>query len=725
MNRLRSSLIFKFIVSIFLFSVFLTGNTTAQKCGVYMGYNSINGSSEKNEEKVNLNHNHNFKNNLESTFKNHTDTILYIIPVVFHVIHNGGSENISNSKIFEALDILNQDFSRTNPDRFDGPEQFLSLAGNPKIEFRLARIDPEGNCTVGVNRLQSPISELAELSGELRETIYWPKEKYLNIWVVKQVTDAGIVFGGWGKFPAFGEGDGIVINANELGMQSYPNNLPYHGYFSDSRLSGKENVHLLTHEVGHWLNLFHTWGNINESCILDDFVEDTPLQFGPTIEDCPIFPVISCDNGPNGNMFNNFMDYSSCTNMFTHGQVGRMWNTLNISIGGRDLIHLEDNLKATGVSENRNTTCGNAPIAEFGWGERSKYGIYCRGEDVPFFDASGSDKIDAWRWTFEGGTPQFSEEKNPFIKYDSSGIYNVQLTVYNEFGVDTINRKIKITVLQNKIHQINSHILENFEDPTGSNNLVTFSSTPDTTWTISESYSAGTGSNSLYLHNSRNLFETKIGSLDGFITPRYRLENFQRGNLSFRIAYRNRNVGRVTNLPTTLSISIIDECNSLGAKVIANLPPDSLNTRTFFGFPDDSSHWKKVTIPIESNLIKDNAVRFAFTLMHMDGADRMDIFIDDLMFEPNDQTTSVYYKSFSSNWSIYPNPSRDKFTIAFDPLNEGVKLKLIDLSGQVRIQRTIQNRIENIDIPNITAGIYYVMLESKNMVGIKKLIVID
>ena len=128
MNRLRSSLIFKFIVSIFLFSVFLTGNTTAQKCGVYMGYNSINGSLEKNEEKVNLNHNHNFKNNLESTFKNQTDTILYIILVVFHVIHNGGSENISNSKIFEALDILNQDFSRTNPDRFDGPEQFLSLA---------------------------------------------------------------------------------------------------------------------------------------------------------------------------------------------------------------------------------------------------------------------------------------------------------------------------------------------------------------------------------------------------------------------------------------------------------------------------------------------------------------------------------------------------------------------------------------------------------------------
>jgi hypothetical protein len=115
------------------------------------------------------------------------------------------------------------------------------------------------------------------------------------------------------------EGDGVVITTTAFGTTGTAAS-PFH--------LGRT----LTHEIGHWLNLFHIWGDDDGECTGSDQVDDTPNQGDANVQ-CPAFPQLSCKNGPNGSMFMNYMDYSddACMFMFTAGQVTRMEATLAVA----------------------------------------------------------------------------------------------------------------------------------------------------------------------------------------------------------------------------------------------------------------------------------------------------------------------------------------------------------------------------------------------------------
>ena len=160
-----------------------------------------------------------------------------IIPVVFHVLHEYGSENISKEQILDQLRTLNEDYKRTNPDTVNTPVPFKPLSGGLDIEFRLATIDPSGNCTDGINRLYTPLTNNAR--DNIKSLIYWPRNKYLNIWVVKSIQNSSGSTGtvlGYAQFPSSGSAstDGLVVRADYIGSI---------GTSNDGRT--------LTHEVGH------------------------------------------------------------------------------------------------------------------------------------------------------------------------------------------------------------------------------------------------------------------------------------------------------------------------------------------------------------------------------------------------------------------------------------------------------------------------------------------
>tara|TARA_Y100000994_G_C15680697_1_gene437585 strand:- start:27 stop:1472 length:1446 start_codon:yes stop_codon:yes gene_type:complete len=270
------------------------------------------------------------------------------IPVVVHVLYNNATQNISNNQIYSQIDILNEDFRRANDAIFDVPSRFLGFSKDARIEFCLASQDPNGNYTNGITRTQTDVTAFSWMQPTY--SLYggydaWNTQDYLNIWVcnIEPSEDGGNILG-YATFPGGMEmgsdsnpnQDGIVIDYEYFGnIGTGNNNWDY------------DQGQTATHEVGHWLGLYHTFqgedelydekGNVfaYDGCTgYGDYVNDTPFQYASTVQ-CPDEVVISCPNmsyvGYGGDMYSNFMDYTtphSCMQMFTYIQYLRMYNTL-------------------------------------------------------------------------------------------------------------------------------------------------------------------------------------------------------------------------------------------------------------------------------------------------------------------------------------------------------------------------------------------------------------
>jgi ABC-type taurine transport system substrate-binding protein len=235
------------------------------------------------------------------------------IPVVVHVVWNTPQQNISDAQINSQIEVLNRDFRRTNTDVNNTPAPFLPLTADPRIEFFLANVDPNGAPSTGINRRQTTVASFgandAVKSQATGGANAWPTDRYLNIWVCQ--LGGGLL--GYAQFPGGpAETDGVVVLHSAFGTTGTATP-PFH--------LGRTT----THEIGHWLNLNHIWGDDGTGCFGTDNVADTPNQGGANTG-TPAFPRISCDNGPNGDMFMNYMDYvdDSAMFMFTTGQVARM-----------------------------------------------------------------------------------------------------------------------------------------------------------------------------------------------------------------------------------------------------------------------------------------------------------------------------------------------------------------------------------------------------------------
>ena len=251
------------------------------------------------------------------------DEVIYI-PVVFHVLYKNNITNISDAQIYSQIDILNTDYSRQNLDTTNTPTEFKILGADTRIQFCVAHQTPTGDWTDGITRTSTTKTTFDMSANEAKYDSKggvdaWDTEKYLNIWIVPEIIDAGVTgILGYAQFPGGALAtDGVVVGYNYIGntgTASYP--------FDKGRT--------LTHEVGHYLNLYHIWGDDFGACSGTDQVNDTPNQASKNFG-CPAHPHKSCSN--DGDMFQNYMDYTNdaCMNLFTIGQKDRMLAAINTS----------------------------------------------------------------------------------------------------------------------------------------------------------------------------------------------------------------------------------------------------------------------------------------------------------------------------------------------------------------------------------------------------------
>ena len=239
------------------------------------------------------------------------------IPVVVHIVYSDPAGNISDEQVQSQIEALNRDYRANNADKTQVPPVWSGLAADTRIQFLLAETDPEGNATSGITRTPTTAASFGTddrvKSSATGGADPWPSDKYLNIWVCT-LTD-GLL--GYATFPGSpAEVDGVVIRNTAFGTTGTAT-APFH--------LGRTS----THEVGHWLNLHHIWGD-RLDCRGSDDVDDTPPAQAPNYG-TPTFPHVSCGNSPDGDMFMNYMDYvdDAAMVMFTRGQVARMAASLD------------------------------------------------------------------------------------------------------------------------------------------------------------------------------------------------------------------------------------------------------------------------------------------------------------------------------------------------------------------------------------------------------------
>ena len=256
-----------------------------------------------------------------------TQAATYVIPVVVHIIHNGEpigtGLNLSDAQVQSQINVMNKDFQRMNLDASNTPPEFSGVAGSLDIEFVLAKQDPFGAATNGIQRVQGTksvwtINDNATFKG----LSYWPAENYYNIWVVNIPSFLGYAQSPVSNLPGLESSpddrltDGVIVHYTAFGS-----NFEGLGTFSlDSKYNRGRTA---THETGHFFGLRHIWGDDGSSCSGTDYVDDTPNQGGSYSGQCPSGTRTSCTSN---DMFMNYMDYTddACMNLFSLGQNARM-----------------------------------------------------------------------------------------------------------------------------------------------------------------------------------------------------------------------------------------------------------------------------------------------------------------------------------------------------------------------------------------------------------------
>jgi len=645
------------------------------------------------------------------------DNTIYTIPVVFHVIHNGGLENISNEQIYDALAILNRDFRRLNADADLVKTEFLGMPADVHIQFKLATKAPDGTCFNGITRTQSPLTTYTgalEDFGQIIEVfakndVYrgmWSHEKYLNIVVGKSIGGAG----GYTNYP---NNEGTYMNTIFM----------LHSSLGSIGTGSIGTSRSLTHEVGHWLNLMHTWGDSNtpghiSNCDIDDGVDDTPNSIG----------LISCNlhNSSCGVLANteNYMEYSYCSKMFTAGQVERMRASIISPIGARNGIWTEENLQQVGAVD-------QTGICRVDFYTSKRH--LCVGDSVLFEDRNAPD-IQDWLWDFPGGEPSSSTEKHPIVSYNMPGTYAVSLTIKNSTDEKTVTKTDYITVLKPYVQLPFHEGFEFYQTIENSSNKLFVESLGDSISFQVNDQASYTGEKSAVL---RNFHVSQIDNVDNLISTPIDLSSDTIQFLTFSYRYVHRN--KTANVFETFKVYFSGNCGhswqERSSFSKSNLSGNPIETTEWF--PSSPSDWVTAHIPFNMTsfapFLTEN-FRFKFEFIAKGGNS---IYLDDINLystTPSDevltnpQDSIDYYNQQTANLidndllgeiRIFPNPTSDgQVQLMLDiPLSQKITIRILDLSGKVLLQNIIMadqgHNYVQLDISTLQKGLYFVELSGQ------------
>jgi PKD repeat protein len=618
---------------------------------------------------------------------------VYIIPVVFHVIHNFGTENISDAQIYDAIKVVNRNYRKQNADTVDIVNDFKPLAADCEIELRLAQKDPNGNCHSGINRIASTLTYIGD--HQVKNLIHWDPTKYLNVYVCAEA--AGLA--GHALLPGAADTvpywDGIVMQHSYLG--SIGTSTPFKSV-------------VLSHELGHYLNLQHIWGGNNvpgfyylpvaqsTNCNFDDDVLDTPNTIG--WQNCNLNGA-SCGNTIDN--VQNFMDYAYCARMLTYGQRDRMHACLNAPIAGRNNLWTPANLAATGT-DGINNFCTADFIAD--------KQIICQGQQIKFTDISYHG-IQNRTWTFNGGTPATSGDSIVTVTYNTPGTYAVSIQVSDGNTSLTETKTTYITVLSNTGNAI--PLAENFESFSNliPNNWFAYNPHNDAGFELNTSVGSS-GNKSAWLNN---FSISEKGRKDELISPVYNFTNLTNLQISFKYAYAKRD----SNSTDRLTVFLSNNCGNTWV-IKKNITVQNLITAPdqTTPFSPSSTQWKTDFITNMTGIQTNTPVRIKFVFESGGGNN---FYLDDINIGYN--LTSINNIDNKNELLLYPNPASNTIFIEYNNKNDAIKqIELINNKGQITNHYAFLSDYKtSLSLNDIADGIYYMRITTDSQVITKKIVV--
>lgn len=639
-----------------------------------------------------------------------------IFPVVFHVLHQGGNENISDAQISDAMLNLNEDFQKLNADTADVVSPFDTIIGNPNFEFRLATIDPNGNPTNGIDRIYTPLTNNADDFSKINQ---WDPSKYINIWVVRTIGASGLVAYTYNPLETLNPCTDGIIMLND--------------YIGTIGTSMQVMRHFLTHEMGHFFGLYHLSAGINNpgvpACDYSDGIYDTPHQSGSY--SCNM-NANSCNDSLYNDSFNywgydvidmvyNLMSVTYCSSIFTKGQASMMRAVHENPIYGRWSLSDSLNLITTGVASSSgiayalpNSDFG--PFYSIGSNFPSKYDLLCAGSNTQFKLLNGNPANTQYLWSFPGGNPSTDTIVNPIVNYTQPGFYDVSLTATNSNGSNSTFQSSIIYVSGDWGEYAGPTVLD--LDTSGAfwlqynkaSDINKFTWIPD----------LGQNNSGCFRVKSRFNPDTTVacwqqsdeqinGNRYDLITPAFDLRNTTSTSISFDYAHGSSS----TTFPGLERIKLFSS-RDCGRSWTQRISVIDTAFNTAFILPQNefapvASEWRTITIPYTSSGL-DNKTRFKieYTASNESNYLYIDNFrIDGVLGISDLESTAPF---------VYPNPLSVNEALKINELTEGLyRITLYDLQGKLVQEKELVATGSELEFsPELIAGYYLIHLNGPN-----------
>lgn len=616
------------------------------------------------------------------------------IPVVIHIVWKEDIENISDAQARSQIDVLNEDFRKLNDNAGDIPAEFAGVAADMEIEFCLATIDPDGNSTSGIERIETDVDswiddDAVKFSSEGGADA-WPADDYLNLWCCR-LTD-GLL--GYAQFPGGADAtDGVCITFSSFGRTGYV-------------IAPYDLGRTASHEVGHWLNLIHIWGDDGD-CSGSDLCGDTPNQKVATYG-CPPYP--ASDDCSDSYQFQNYMDYTddACYMMFTNDQKTRAKALFE---PGGQRYSLASSTKC--FSFDHDAECVEVV---------SPTGTYCYDtfnpvvtiknaglEEMTSVDINFAVDVappSTFFWTGSLGSGDQVDVNLPSLSLPE-GSHTLTVTLGDPNGIpdEFLDNNTAISSFTVNVSGFDLPLIQGFEDggfPYGGYTVTN----PDGLWAWEQTSLAGRSSAySVYINT---FLITDIGEFDELQLPAYNLEGLTSAHLDFDLA--NAAYSYDPDWSDTLEVLISSDCGENWTSIYKKFKPDlATTTPTGANFVPTNDQWRTESISLTPYLAEQLIVKFKSTSNWENNT-----FLDNI----NINAGSVDVVDYNAlNFSLYPVPANDFLNVQYyvagsDPVHAEIYNALGQTVMQADLKGYAGNNTTTLGVQQLIPGYYTIKIFS-------------
>lgn len=629
-----------------------------------------------------------------------TQDVIYI-PVVFHIVSNGDAvgsgENITDAQVISQITAMNLHYTAQDQNIGNTPSVFVSRIGNVNVQFCLAKFDPDGNPTNGIVRhtlSNASWDTDTDIDNILKPATIWDHTKYLNIWSVRMGGDLatqGVL--GYSSLPFFGQADqdGIAVRYNTVGT-------------TGTLIAGHNLGKTITHEAGHWLGLLHIWG-LDANCgDAGDYVADTPdqadLNFG-----CPSFPHITCNNGPDGDMYMNYMDYTddACSYMFSAGQASNIHTAIDNYRAGIKTASSECflNLDAAVVKIDfpKDTICSFnfRPVVTL-----KNEGTTTISSGKFYYQIDG-DVVQIYNWSGALASQSSIQVTLPLQQVFVQDFHTLDVTFGNVNGqaVDNFSgndsKQVNFFALNGSAGSA-TPFAEGFESAIPAAWEVYNPNSDAVKWDRTPSYGGyNTSTSAVWIDNSAYASNPNKKK-DAVITESFDLSAISSAELKFDVAYAQYSAARTDSLNVYYSL----DCGSNWIKVwnqkgsqLATAPDQTTQ------FLPTAGQWKTVSVPL-AFLAGQNKVSFKFE--NVSGWGNA-LYLDNINLQ-NNPSLSVEALSAKVAIQVFPNPASSLVGVRL-PANHGFnQLQILNSVGALVNEIPVTENAMVLPVADFANGLY-------------------